>query len=92
MTTSEERWRMVGREVRAAREARGLTGYDVQRATAGRIKQPRLSQIENAKRTFVPVEELQDLADVLGMDLDVLALMAYGSSRPEAGSSFTQTG
>lgn len=88
MSTSAERWRLVGEEVRAAREARGLTGYDVERASGGRIKQPRLSQIERAKRSYVPLEELEVLADVLKMDLDVLALMAYGRTSPPPRSSF----
>lgn len=93
MSTSDERWKMVGEEIRAAREARALTGYDVERISEGRIRQPRLSQIERAKRTFVPVEELEELevlAEVLGMDLDTLALMAYGKTRPEPRSSFTR--
>lgn len=90
MSTSDERWKMVGEEIRAAREARALTGYDVERISEGRIRQPRLSQIERAKRTFVPVEELEVLAEVLGMDLDTLALMAYGKTRPEPRSSFSR--
>lgn len=87
MARQSERWAAVGAEIRAARTDHGYTGKDIERLTDGVVTQNRLSKIEVASREFVPVEELEALAKVLDLDLDVLALMAYGATRPPAGSA-----
>ena len=87
---SRIRWKAVGAEIRRAREAKGLTGRAAERLHPG-IRQAKLSQAERAVRNHIPYEELRTYALAFDMDLDVLALMAYGQTRPAPGSSIRRT-
>lgn len=89
VSEGEERWQAVGAEIRAARMEFGWNGRRL--AEESGLSQQRISQIEGARRKFVPYEELAALANTLRLDLDVLALMAYGKHRPEPGAAKSRT-
>jgi transcriptional regulator with XRE-family HTH domain len=84
---NERRWRAVGAEIKAAREAKGWTGREAERMSKGRITQAKLSQAETAKRKYINRDELQAYAELFDMDLNTLALMAYGADMPPAGAA-----
>ncbi len=83
MARGNERWQAIGAEIKDARIAKGYVGKDIERLTEGRVTQNRFSKAERAEREFIPYEELAEIARVLDMDLDVLALMAYGRQAPD---------
>ena len=71
----------LGRQVHAARQAKGLTAYEVAKKT-GIVHRATVQRIESGEIARPRPETLQQLAKVLDLDLDDLLALA-GYARPE---------